>query len=97
SELYMVTGVQIARGVRDLEARKSDSTTLSTMGRGGATDSSHLIGANIGGDLRRDICSSQTITAKTTSDFVSAYRLHRIRYRLRVSLRPYADGEIAAI
>ncbi|KAF3928366.1 hypothetical protein ABW21_db0205146 [Orbilia brochopaga] len=90
--VYMVTGVRIAIGARMMRKDVLE-TSLSSSAKGGVPDQS--LSTGIGGGFANK--STDTEEFGAASDFVFAYRLNEVRYKGKITHKPYRGGEVASI
>jgi hypothetical protein len=89
--VYMVTGVRIASGARMVRSGTS-SKGVHAAAEGALPDQSASGGASAEVTQK----SSDSEEFENATDFVFAYRLNEIRYRGKVTHKPYMGGETAS-
>jgi len=88
--LYMVTGLRTARGAT-LVTSESEKSDFRASTEGDATAKGIAFKAGVG--AKRAKAASKAVGAKDMSDFVFAYRLSKVTWRLWVSQHPFEEGE----
>lgn len=89
--VYMVTGVRVVSGAR-MTHSGADSSSLSASGQAAVEGGPGLVGA----EAKFTSSSGDSEDVGMASDFVYAYRLNEVRYRGKVTHRPYRWGEVAS-
>jgi hypothetical protein len=89
--VYMVTGIRIASGARMVRSDAS-SNGVQAAAEGTIPDQSASGGASTEVTQK----SSDSEEFENATDFVFAYRLNEIRYRGKVTHKPYMGGETAS-
>jgi hypothetical protein len=92
--IYMITGVRIAHRA-SMDVRATESSNVHGRLHGDATGANVPVEVGVG--AKHAAQQSDSIVAKGMSDFVFAYRLSEVTYRIRVSSKPYAEGETSAL
>lgn len=93
-KIFMVTGIRIARGA-GLVRREDDKSGFNMEV---SVDGSALnIPVSAGVEVGHQRAVSDVHIANRIDDFVFAYRLSEITYRLRVSKKTFTRGEMAAV
>ncbi|KAH8176897.1 hypothetical protein LIA77_01979 [Sarocladium implicatum] len=94
--VFIVTGVRIAKGA-SVAMQDSDSHGASGALQGHGKDPNTSMGGESGAAYSKEKQSTHAMSAGSMSDFVFAYRLHEIRYRVWMSPpEAYTHGEVSA-
>ncbi|CEL04892.1 hypothetical protein ASPCAL06016 [Aspergillus calidoustus] len=95
--IFIVTGIRIAKGA-SMNVDEAASHDVTGGGEFSGKDPNTSVGGGGGGKFQKDSAISQITNADSMSDFVFAYRLHEIYYRLWLSPpKPYTRGETSAV
>lgn len=89
--VYMVTGVRIVSGAR-MRRKNTSSTSGETSAQGGPPDQF----VTAGGRAQFTANSLDSEAFDKATDFVFAYRLNEVKYRGKVTHKPYTGGEAAS-
>lgn len=91
-KVYMVTGLRIAHGAQ-IESQVSSSSRLhATVEADASSQGVPLSGGGGGGGGRNQ---SQFLRTESISDFIFAYRLNEVTYRVWTSHKPFTTGQTA--
>ncbi|KAL2783373.1 hypothetical protein BJX66DRAFT_344979 [Aspergillus keveii] len=94
--IFIVTGIRIANASMNVD--EAASRDVSGEGEVSGKDPITSVGGGGGGKFQKNSDTSQITEADSMSDFVFAYRLHEVYYRLWLSPpKPYTRGETSAI
>lgn len=90
--VYMVTGIRVVIGVTT--SHKDESATK--LSASGQASLQHGIDPNIGAKGELSTSSNDSASVGAVSDIVFAYRLQEVKYRGKITHRPYKGGEVAS-
>ncbi|KAH8688037.1 hypothetical protein GQ44DRAFT_780865 [Phaeosphaeriaceae sp. PMI808] len=94
--IFLVTGVRIGRGAK-MTVDQTNSTAGALGGNVSAWDPTQSTSVSGGVEAKMSSNTSQFKSVRSMSDFVYAYRLHEINYRLWISKKSFTDGGGAAV
>lgn len=89
--VYMVTGVRVVMGATTSQRDES----ASKISASGQASLQHGVDPSVGAKGELSTRSNESTSVGAVSDIVFAYRLQEVKYRGKITHRPYKGGEVA--